>query len=77
LIFPEVASKLNKEEEYGVWWWNRHVVRQRTVSELDQDGGRRYRKRTFATLRAEGEWIGVPVPAYLSRPLVDLAHSYA
>jgi site-specific DNA recombinase len=73
LISDEVASRLDENEEYGVWWWNRHSVKQRTVSEPDHNGGKRYRKRTFTTLRPEGEWIGVPVPAYLNRPLVDLA----
>jgi hypothetical protein len=57
---------------YGVWW-NRHSVKQRAVTEPDQTRGKRYSKRTFVTLRSEGEWVGVPVSAYLNRPLVDLA----
>jgi site-specific DNA recombinase len=47
----------------------------RTVSEPDGNGGRRYRKRKTTRIRPKEEWIAVPVPAFLSRSLVDLART--
>jgi hypothetical protein len=75
LVTPEVAARLNPHEEYGIQWYNRQKVAVRTISEPDDNGGRRYRNsRTFAW-RLKEEWVAIPVPAYLSRTLVDRAHA--
>ena len=72
---PEVVAQLNPDKEYGVQWFNCQKVGRETISEPDGEGGRRYRiRRTFAW-RPREEWIGVPVPAYLSRDLVDQARA--
>src|SRR5215203_4057950 len=72
---PEVVAWLNPDKEYGVQWFNCQKVGRETISEPDGEGGRLYRiRRTFAW-RPREEWIGVPVPAYLSRDLVDQARA--
>src|SRR5918998_4100082 len=45
MVAPEVANRLDPHKEYGIQWYNRQRVRERTVSEPDGNGGRRYRKR--------------------------------
>lgn len=45
----------------------------RQISESDGNGERRYRRRTATTRRDREEWVAVPVPAYLPRPLVEQA----
>jgi site-specific DNA recombinase len=72
-VTPEVAARLDADKEYGLYVWNRKKTNTRTVSEPDGNGGRRYRQRTTYTIRPEEEWVCVPVPAYLSRPLVKKA----
>jgi hypothetical protein len=73
LVTPEVAARLNPNEQYGIQWFNRRKTSLSTLAEPDGNGGRRYRKRTTVSLRPKGEWIAVPVPAYLPRTLVDRA----
>src|SRR5215210_7264568 len=77
LLAPEVAATLDPDKEYGVQWYNRQRVTERTVSELDgaSPGGRRYRKTRTFKWRLKEEWIAAPVPAYVPRSLVDLARS--
>jgi site-specific DNA recombinase len=69
-----VAARLHPDKEYGIQWYNRQRVTERTVSEPDGNGGRHYRKvRTFVW-RPKEEWVAIPVPAYLPRALVGRAH---
>jgi hypothetical protein len=72
-----VAATLDPHKEYGVQWYNRQRVTERTVSEPDpaSPGERRYRKTRTFKWRPKEEWIAAPVPAYLPRPLVDIARS--
>jgi site-specific DNA recombinase len=72
---PEVVARLNPDKEYGIQWFNRQKVGRETISEPDGEGGRRYRIRGTFAWRPRAEWIGVPVPAYLSRDLVDQARA--
>jgi site-specific DNA recombinase len=75
LVTPEVAARLDSAKEYGIQWFNRKQASVHTVTELDGNGGRRYRKRTYVKLRPREEWIAVPVPAHLPKNLVDRARS--
>jgi site-specific DNA recombinase len=75
LVTPEVASQLDASKEYGIQWYNRQRVSVSTVSEPDGAGGRRYRKERTFRWRPKEEWIAIPVPAYLSRELVDRARA--
>ena len=75
LVAPEVAARLDPDKQYGICWFNRQKTSMRTVSEPDGNGGRRYRKRKTTKIRPKEEWIAVPVPAFLSRALVDLART--
>jgi site-specific DNA recombinase len=75
LLAPEVAATLDPDKEYGVQWYNRQRVTERTISEPDGSGGRRYRKTRTFKWRPREEWIAAPVPAQVSRSLVDLARS--
>src|SRR5215217_3689647 len=75
LVMPEVARRLDQNKEYGIRWHNRYKVTEYTVSEPDSNGGRRYIKRTTRTVRPEGEWVALPVPAYLPRSVVERARA--
>ncbi|HET6885309.1 MAG TPA: recombinase family protein, partial [Rubrobacteraceae bacterium] len=75
LVASEVAARLDPDGEYGIQWYNRQRVTERTVSEPDNNGGRRYRKKRTFRWRPKEEWIAIPVPAYLPRELVDRARS--
>jgi hypothetical protein len=70
-----VAARLDPSKEYGIQWYNRQRVTVRTVSEPDDNGGRRYRKKRTFKWRPEEQWIAVPVPACLPRELVDRARA--
>jgi site-specific DNA recombinase len=74
LVTPEVAARLHPAKEYGIQWYNRQKVTERTVSEPDGNGGRKYRKVRKLAWRPKEEWVAIPVPAYLPRALVDRAH---
>jgi len=69
----EVASRLDPEKRYGIWWFNRR--RTKTYQEaVNGPDGKRYKKRTKVTPRPEEEWITVPVPdSGIPREWVDLA----
>ena len=69
----EVASRLDPENRYGIWWFNRR--RTKTYQEaLNGPDGKRYKKRVKITHRPEEEWIAVPVPdSGNPREWVDLA----
>jgi site-specific DNA recombinase len=74
LVTPEVAARLHPGKEYGIQWYNRQKVTERTVSESDGNGGRQYRKVRKFAWRPKEEWVAIPIPAYLPRALVDRAH---
>jgi hypothetical protein len=75
LLSPEVVATLDPDKEYGVQWYNRRRVTERTVSEPDgaSPGGRRYRKTRTFKWRPKEKWVAAPVPVYVRRSLVDLA----
>jgi site-specific DNA recombinase len=75
LVPPAAAAALEKGAEYGIRWWNRSSQKGRQVSEPTRDGGRRYRRKVAFSVRDRSEWIGAPVPAFLSRGLVEAARS--
>jgi site-specific DNA recombinase len=69
----EVASRLDPDKRYGIWWFNRRRIKtyQEAVNGL---GGKRYKKRSTTTWRPEAEWIAVPVPdSGIPRESIDLA----
>jgi len=73
LVSPEVAARLDPEQLYGVWWYNRLRVRTRQVSEPSENG-RRYRREARFTDKPKEEWVAVPVPyAGIPREMVDAA----
>jgi site-specific DNA recombinase len=74
LVTPEVAARLHPDKEYGIQWYNRQRVTERTVSEPDGNGGRHYRKVRKFVWRPKDEWVAIPVLAHLPRALVDRAH---
>jgi hypothetical protein len=61
LVSPEVAARLDGEQLYGIWWYNRLRVRTRQVSEPSENG-RRYRTEARFTEKPKEERIAVPVP---------------
>ncbi len=75
LLPADVVARLDPAKEYGMRWWNRSNQTSRQVSEPDGGGRLRYRKLTTYAARDKEEWIGVPVPTYLPRPLVDQARA--
>jgi site-specific DNA recombinase len=73
LLSPEVAARLDPNEAYGIWWYNRRNVTTSYDTETDGAQGKRYVTRTSVRTRDEKDWIAVPVPAYLPRKLVNQA----
>src|SRR5215203_1608989 len=72
-LSAEVASRLDPEKCYGIWWFNRRRTKtyQEAVSGPD---GKRYKRRVKITPRPEEEWIAVPVPdSGIPREWIDLA----
>jgi len=75
LVSPEVAARLDREQLYGIWWYNRLRVRTRQVSEPSENG-RRYRREARFTVKPKEEWVAVPVPyAGIPREVVDAARA--
>ncbi len=77
-LTADVAGRLDPSRPYGVWWANTVRDSVRTVSESDEAGGRRYRKRRKTVPRPRAEWIAVPIDltsSGLEREIVDLARS--
>lgn len=73
LVSPSVASRLEPEACYGVWWFNRYRVIAKHVSE-ERPEGRRYRRRNKSQAKGREEWIAVPVlDAGVPRDTVDAA----
>jgi site-specific DNA recombinase len=69
----EVASRLDPEKHYGIWWFNRR--RTKTYQEaVSGPEGKRYKRRVKITPRPEEEWIAVPMPdSCVPREWIDLA----
>ena len=61
LVAPDVATRLDPERSYGIYWYG---TRRTTVRQVVEEGpdGRRYRRRQKAVERPREEWIAVPVP---------------
>jgi site-specific DNA recombinase len=75
LVSPDVAARLDREQLYGVWWYNRLRVRTRQVSEPSENG-RRYRTEARFTEKPREEWVAVPVPySGIPREIVDAARA--
>jgi site-specific DNA recombinase len=75
LVSPDVAARLEREQLYGIWWYNRLRVRTRQVSESSENG-RRYRREARFTVKPKEEWVAVPVPcAGIPREVVDAARA--
>jgi site-specific DNA recombinase len=75
LVSSEVAARLEREQLYGIWWYNRLRVRTRQVSEPSQNG-RRYRREARFTVKPKEEWVAVPVPySGIPREVVDAART--
>jgi len=54
LVTPEVATRLDPQKRYGVWWFNRRKSKTTQVSVPDENG-RRYEKHTKYVLRLREE----------------------
>jgi site-specific DNA recombinase len=61
LLSAEVAARLNPEERYGVWWFNRMRVRRKQTSERGPEG-LVYRRRSKSTEKPREQWVAVPIP---------------
>jgi site-specific DNA recombinase len=75
LVAPEVASRLNPDQRYGIFW---HNTKRNTFKQVKESGvgGRTYRKKRKTTLRPREEWIAVPVTdAGIPREWVDAARA--
>jgi len=78
LLTADVAGRLDPSRPCGIWWGNRVRNSAPTVPELDEVGGRRYRKRRKTVPRPRTEWIAVPIDLIgsgLEREIVDLARA--
>ena len=75
LLSPVVASRLDPEKCYGVWWFNRRrVAHTQVVRRAEIGGGRTYRKATKLAHRPMEEWVAVPIPdAGVPREVVEAA----
>jgi hypothetical protein len=66
---------LDPNGEYAIRWWNRSSQKTRQISEAAANGERHYRRKVTFAPRDEGEWIAVPIPAFLLRDLVEMARA--
>jgi DNA invertase Pin-like site-specific DNA recombinase len=76
LVTPEVAARLDPDENYGIWWFNRERWTSRRLPEAPGTEGheRLYRRSVKVTPKRKEEWIAVPVPdSGVPRALVDAA----
>ena len=62
LVSSDVAARLDPNQSYGIWWFNRRRTSRTQVSEPNPEGGRVYRKVEKVAYRAKDEWIAVPIP---------------
>ena len=59
IVTPEVADRLEPDESYGVWWYNRTKTNARQVS-LNGANGKEYKRQVKYTPRPQAQWIAVP-----------------
>lgn len=74
-VSPNVAAKLDPDELYGLWCFNRLASKTRQVSERGENGnGRRYKRQVRRTIKPEDEWVYIPVPdSGIPRDVVEAA----
>jgi site-specific DNA recombinase len=73
-VSADVASRLQRDRSYGIWWFNRRRAEMRKVVEVGSDGERMYRKRYKQAQKPRSEWVAVPIPdAGIMREWVDAA----
>jgi site-specific DNA recombinase len=75
-ISADALAKVDADEA-GVWWYSRKQVKitGKTPKGVDENGQTLYTIHTHTEIRPVEERVGVPVPAYLPRALVDEAHA--
>ena len=61
MVAPEVAARLDPDEQYGVWWFNQRRITRRSVARVGPNG-REYGEEQRARPKPREEWIAVPVP---------------
>lgn len=62
ILSPDIlATRVDPEKTYGVYYYNVHSLRRRKERE-ETPQGVRYRYRTYINVRPREEWVGVPVP---------------
>ncbi len=61
LVAPEVAARLDPDERYGIWWYNRTKANTSQVT-VNGANGKEYKRRVKYASRPLEEWIAVPVP---------------
>jgi site-specific DNA recombinase len=75
LIAPQVAARLDPNDSYGIWWYNRTKANARQVA-LNGANGKEYKRQVKYAPRPRAEWIAVPVPdAGVPREWVDAARA--
>ena len=62
MVSQSVAARLDPDDRYGIWWFNRRRTKLRQVVEPNGEGGRDYKKRQKVSHNPREEWIAVPVP---------------
>jgi len=73
LVAKEVATRLDPNKRYGIWWYNQQRTKRTQVAESSANG-HVYRKQNRHTFRPKEEWIAVPVPdPGIPREWVDAA----
>ena len=61
LVSPDVAARLDPNENYGIWWFGRQRHHQGQKSENGPDG-RTYHKTKKSVWLDREKWIAVPIP---------------
>jgi site-specific DNA recombinase len=62
LVSPDVATLLEPEKTYGIWWFNRRRGGMRKVAEVGPNGKRTYRNRYKQVRKPRSGWVAVPIP---------------
>ena len=77
VLSPEVLAGLDPKVVYGVGWFNKVRSYTTQVVMIDNEGRKRYKKRTRFVGRPRSEWVAVPVclgvAPPVSRELVEAA----
>jgi hypothetical protein len=73
LVAPEVATRLDHGESYGIFWFNRTRTTRKRDSVAGPDG-REYRWRYTVHKNPREQWVAIPVPhSGIPREMVDAA----